>query len=88
MDTVWAISEFDISGGKGDKAKYIEGPVLIVHGKKDLVIDVIHATVIIILNLQGLVEEIGRHKCKIILRDDLGHMIPLEDPTFLAQEIV
>ncbi len=38
--------------------------------------------------MKGIVKEIGEEKCKLIIRDDLGHMIPLEDPEFLTKTIV
>lgn len=59
VDVVWSVHNFDISAGKQDRAKLIVGPVLVVHGQKDLLIDVIYAQVTPINYKQGIVKEIG-----------------------------
>lgn len=42
---VWATHEFDISAGKANTASKIEGPILFLHGKLDLVVPIIYADV-------------------------------------------
>lgn len=36
---------------------------------------------------KGNVIEIGEHKCKLVIREGIGHMPPIEDPDDLAKEI-
>lgn len=80
----WALNTFDIrypqiymfSGGKLDQAKNIVGPVLIYHGAIDLVIKPLTAT--------GNAIEIGEDKCTVLIKDNIGHMPPLEDPVDMA----
>lgn len=43
--TVWAAHQFDLSGGKSDTAKLIQGPVLIIHGTLDLLVAQLYAMV-------------------------------------------
>ncbi|KAM3128579.1 hypothetical protein pb186bvf_019276, partial [Paramecium bursaria] len=78
-DICWALNIFDISGGKLDQAKNIKGPILIYHGALDIIIQPIVA--------KGNVIEIGEDKCKLVIREGIGHMPPIEDPDDLAKEI-
>jgi len=60
MDTVYAVHEFDISAGKKNIAKNIIGPILIVHGKLDLIVKPLYAEVFILdIIFKGIVKEIG-----------------------------
>lgn len=61
-------------------AKNIVGPVLIYHGGLDLVIPPLMA--------EGNATEIGKEKCKVVIRDEVGHMPPMEEPREMGEIIV
>jgi len=78
METKFALISFNLISNK--EVKKIQCPLLIIHGKNDLVCDY--------KNSVNNASAIGRSKCKVILRENMGHSPLQDEPAYVTSEIL
>lgn len=80
VEVAHSLNHFNISHSGSNKIDKILCPILIYHGKKDLIVSFQQAL--------DNAELLGKNRCTVVLKEEVGHCPPYDSPIDLCKHIL